>query len=77
MKNRGVYENSTKLKVGNLEFEVNHKRKEIFNLGRNKEARKQLLKQFIYTKLHERWMTVPKTLATIERKFVNDIIESL
>lgn len=75
--NRGTYKNATKLQVGNLEFEVNHKNKEIFNLGRSKEARKQLLKKFIYAKLHERWMTVSKTLALIEKKFVNDLIDSI
>lgn len=75
-KNEG-YSNATKVKVGDLELEVNHKDKQIFHLERNKEARKQQLKQFIHSKLNQRWLTIQKSQATLERKFLQEIIDSL
>lgn len=75
-KNEG-YSNATKVKVGDLELEVNHKDKQIFHLERNKEARKQQLKQFIHSKLNQRWMTIQKSQAILERKFLQEIIDSL
>lgn len=75
-KNEG-YSNATKVKVGDLELEVNHKDKQIFHLERNKEARKQQLKQFIHSKLNQRWMTIDKAQAILERKFLQEIIDSL
>lgn len=75
-KNEG-YSNATKVKVGDLELEVNHKDRQIFFLERNKEARKQQLKQFIHSKLNQRWLTIQKSQATLERKFLQEIIDSL
>ena len=71
------YKNATTVKVENLEFEVNHRDLEIFHIERSKEARKNQLKQFIYCKLSKRWMEVPKNLAVMERKYINDLLDSI
>lgn len=75
-KNEG-YSNATKVKVGDLELEVNHKDRQIFFLERSKEARKHQLKEFIHCKLKQRWLTIQKSQATLERKFLQEIIDSL
>ena len=75
--NKGSYKNLTKVKLGNLELETNHKSKEIFLLERSKDGRKKQLKQFITSKLKERWMTIPSTIAIMEKKFLQDLIDSI
>ena len=46
-------------------------------IPRSKEARKAQLKQMIWSKLSERWMKLPKALATLEKQAFREIIESL
>lgn len=75
-RNKG-YKNATTINLQGLELEVNHKNKEIFFLERNKEARKHQLKEFIHNKLRQRWLTITKSQATLERKFVQDLLDSL
>lgn len=77
MKNKGRYKNCTTIQLGKLQLETNHKSKEIFLLERSKEGRKNQLKQFITSKLKERWMTIPSTLAIMEKKFLQDLIDSI
>ena len=71
------YKNATTVKVGDLEIEVNHKDKQIFFLERNKEARKEQLRKFIHSKLRERWMTIDKSQATLERHFIQTLLNSI
>ena len=71
------YKNATTVKVGDLELEVNHKDRQIFFLERNKEARKHQLKEFIHCKLKQRWLTIDKAQATLERKYVTDLLDSI
>ena len=75
-RNKG-YKNATTVNLQGLELEVNHKDQQIFHLERNKDARKQQLRQFIHAKLNQRWMTIQKSQATLERKFLQEIIDSL
>lgn len=75
-KNQG-YSNATTVKLQGLELEVNHKDKQIFHLERNKDARKHQLKEFIHCKLKQRWLTIDKAQATLERKYVTDLLDSL
>ena len=75
-KNQG-YKNATTVKVGDLEIEVNHKDRQIFFLERNKEARKEQLRKFIHNHLRERWLTITKSQAILERKFVQTLLDSL
>ena len=75
-KNQG-YSNATTVNLQGLELEVNHKDKQIFHLERNKEARKHQLKEFIHCKLKQRWLTIDKAQATLERKYVTDLLDSL
>jgi hypothetical protein len=75
-KNQG-YSNATTVKLQGLELEVNHKDKQIFFLERNKEARKEQLRRFIHNHLRERWLTISKAQAILERKFVQTLLDSL
>lgn len=75
-RNKG-YKNATTVKVGDLEIEVNHKDRQIFFLERNKEARKHQLKEFIHCKLKQRWLTISKAQATLERKYVQELLDSI
>lgn len=75
-KNQG-YKNATTVNLQGLELEVNHKDRQIFHLERNKDARKQQLRQFIHAKLNQRWMTIQKSQATLEKHFLQSLIDSL
>ena len=75
-KNQG-YSNATTVKLQGLELEVNHKDREIFFLERNKEARKEQLRKFIHNHLRQRWLTIQKSQATLEKKFVQTLLDSL
>ena len=75
-KNQG-YSNATTVNLQGLELEVNHKDKQIFHLERNKEARKEQLRKFIHNHLRQRWLTISKAQAILERKFVQTLLDSL
>lgn len=75
-RNKG-YKNATTVNLQGLEIEVNHKDREIFFLERSKEARKHQLKEFIHNHLRERWLTISKAQAILERKFVQTLLDSI
>lgn len=75
-KNQG-YSNATTVNLQGLELEVNHKDRQIFHLERNKEARKEQLRKFIHNHLRERWLTIQKSQAILEKKFVQTLLDSL
>ena len=66
-----------KVELGNLELEVACSDHQVFHLERSKEARKAQLRQFIYTKLYKHWMIVPQNIALLEKRFVQEILDSL
>lgn len=66
-----------KVELGNLELEVECSDHQVFHLERSKEARKAQLRQFIYTKLYNHWMIVPQNIALLEKRFVQEILDSL
>lgn len=69
--------NATTVNLQGLEIEVNHKDRQIFFLERNKEARKHQLKEFINNHLRQRWLTITKSQAILEKKFVQTLLDSL
>lgn len=66
-----------KVELGNLELEVECSNHQVFFLERSKEARKAQLKQFIYNKLHTYWLTVPQRVSLLDKRFLQEIIDSL
>lgn len=66
-----------KVELGNLELEVECSDHQVFFLERSKEARKAQLRQFIYNKLHTYWLTVPQTVSLLDKRFLQEIIDSL
>lgn len=65
-----------KVELGNLELEVACLDHQVFHLERSKEARKAQLRQFIYAKLYNHWMIVPKNIVLLEKRFLQEIIDS-
>lgn len=49
----------------------------VTHIPRNREERIKMLKQFITTKLHQRWMTIPEKVATLEQQMLTELIDSL
>jgi len=66
-----------KVELGNLELEVACSDHQVFHLERSKEARKAQLRQFIYNKLYNHWMIVPQNIALLEKRFLQEILDSL
>jgi hypothetical protein len=48
-----------------------------FYIPQNKEERKLLLKQYISAKLIDDWLKMPKQQATMERRFLRKLVDSL
>ena len=48
-----------------------------FYIPQNKEERRILLKQYISTKLTDDWLKMSKKQATMERRFLRKLIDSL
>ena len=66
-----------KVQLGNLELEVECSDHQVFFLERSKEARKAQLRQFIYNKLHTYWLTVPQRVSLLDKRFIQEILDSL
>ena len=66
-----------KVEIGNLELEVECSDHQVFFLERSKEARKAQLRQFIYNKLHTYWLTVPQRVSLLDKRFLQEILDSL
>lgn len=50
---------------------------EDFYIPSDKESRRLLLKQYISTKLTDDWLKMSKKQATMERRFLRKLIDSL
>jgi hypothetical protein len=48
-----------------------------FYIPQSKESRKLLLKQYIAAKLKDDWLKLPKQQATMERRFLRKLVDSL
>ena len=66
-----------KVQLGHLELEVECSNHQVFFLERSKEARKAQLRQFIYNKLHTYWLTVPERVSLLDKRFIQEILDSL
>lgn len=75
--NGKIYKNACKVNFEQFEYQVDSVKKTVFEFEPTREKRKQQLKEFIYSRLKERWMTIPKQTSALERKFVNDLIQTL
>jgi hypothetical protein len=71
------FNNICKEHIQNQEFEVDCKNREIFFFERSKEARKSQLKQYIFNKLKFHFLTIPKSKANLEIRFITELINSL
>lgn len=60
-----------------VEYQVSCKQKDVCYLPRTREARADLLKDFIYKKLWNRWESINPTVATLEKQFVKELTDSL
>ncbi len=46
-----------------------------FYFSRSRTKAKEEFKQFLFTKLRERWMSVPKQVALLEKQYINKFLE--
>lgn len=76
-KERVRFNNRCKEYIENQEFEVDCDDRKIFFFERSKEGKKAQLKQYIYSKLKFHFLTIPKKQAILEKRFINDLIDSL
>lgn len=63
--------------VDRQNYEVDCKKGNVTYIPRNKAEKKQLLRNLVFLKLHERWMKVPSSIATLERQTIRELIDSL
>lgn len=64
----------TKEEMANLP--IAGEKKEFF-FERSREGKKAQLKQYIYSKLKFHFLTIPKKNAILEKRFIDDLIDSL
>ena len=76
-KERVRFNNRCKEYIENQEFEVDCDDRKIFFFERSKEGKKAQLKQYIYSKLKFHFLTIPKKQAILEKRFIDDLIDSL
>lgn len=63
--------------VENQSYSVDCKNGLVTYIPRTKEGKKALLRQLIWTKLSDRWMIIPRPLATLEKQAFRELIEAL
>lgn len=63
--------------IGKLELEVPCSDHKVFYTGRNKQERLHILRHFIASRLQTRWMAIPENMATLEKAFLNELIDSI
>lgn len=63
--------------IGKQAYEVDCKKGNVTYIPRNKEEKKQLLRQIVFLKLRDRWMKIPEKLATLERQTIRELIDSI
>lgn len=67
-----------KVRLGNmLEIPVDCGTHACFHMPRGKEAKKDMLKQFICSKMQVRWQVINKKMALLEQRFIKELIDSL
>ena len=68
---------SCKQIVDEQAYEVNCNDPKVLWIPKSKEGKKAMLKTFIFQRLENRWMILPKPMATLEKQFIREIISSL
>lgn len=58
-------------------YEVNCYDGHVTYLGKTKEAKIEQFKNFLFTKFHDRWMIIPKGVATLERQYIREFLNSI
>lgn len=66
-----------KREINNLFYEVDCKKPLITYQAAAKKQRIEDLKLFIYKKLRDRWMIIPKQVAVLEKQYIKETLESL
>ena len=58
-------------------YEVDCSHPQVCYQPRSKEERIEHFKNFLFTKFHDRWMIVPKGVATLERCYIREFLNSI
>lgn len=62
--------------VEDMEYQVDCKNPQVCYLQRNKRDRIEEFKTFLFTKFRERWLLIPKPVATLERQYIRESLNS-
>lgn len=63
--------------VENQSYEVSCNDGKVVYLPAARKDRITLLRKFIFTKLYDRWMILPKKVATLEKQMARELLDSL
>lgn len=68
---------SSKVKVDDCEFEVSFKDKKVFDTPRAKDEKIKAIKTFVLNECEKSWRNLPKTIATMKRLYLRELLNSL
>ena len=63
--------------IEGLEYEVNNTNPSVCYRQRNKQQRIEEFKTFLFLKFQERWNKIPKPVATLEKQYIKETLNSL
>lgn len=63
--------------VEQQEYEVDCKKGNVTYIPRSKKETKALLRKLIFTKMRDRWMIIPRHVATLEKQAFRELIDAL
>ena len=63
--------------VEDMEYEVPCDNQNVCHFARSKEQRKEDFKTFLFTKFRDRWMIIDKRMATLERQYIREFLQSI
>lgn len=68
---------SCRKQVEKQSYEVPCSTLKVCHFSKNKEERIRDFKKFLWTKFYDRWMRIPKKVATLERVYIQEFLETI
>lgn len=68
---------SCKKEVENQEYDCDCRTGSVIYVPRSKQETKALLRKMIFLKMRDRWMLIPRHLATLEKQAFRELIDAL
>lgn len=61
----------------NIEYEVNCQDHKVCYLPRSRKGKLNMLKQFIHNQMEYKWLTQPKQITALQKKFLQELFDAL